>query len=37
MVMLDEKKKIDILKGDTKREIYKEYESAFLGIESMDF
>ena len=37
MVMPDEKKKIDILKGDSKREIYKQYESEFLGIESMDF
>lgn len=37
MIMLDEQKKTDILKGDTKREIYKEYESEYLGIESMNF
>ena len=37
MVMLDEQKKTDILKGDTKREIYKQYESEYLGIESIEF
>lgn len=37
MIMLDEKKKIDVLKGDVKREIYKQYESDFLGIEQIDF
>jgi hypothetical protein len=37
MIMLDEKQKINILKGDLKREIYKQYENEFLGIEPIEF
>lgn len=37
MAMLDEKIKIDLLIGDCKRIVYKQYESEYLGIETIDF
>jgi hypothetical protein len=36
-VITDEIKKIELLKGDNKREIYKYYETEFLGITPNDF
>jgi len=36
-VMINEKMKHDIIKGDLKREIFKQYESEYLGIEPIDF
>ena len=36
-VMANEEMKNNLLKGDTKREIYKQYETDFLGIEPIDF
>ena len=36
-VMANEEMKNNLLKGDTKREIFKQYETDFLGIEHMDF
>jgi len=37
LVMSDDKMKQDIIKGDLKREIYKQYETDYLGIEHIQF